>query len=304
VSTRQRLSLSLRLRVFVPVSKFEPRVPQTALLPAPGLVTEAHNGQGTPPGLTFPTSPRVLAHLAVSPRPRRGSSERVREGKSLEFGVAASMGASGKWIRTLVGLRPAAERERPGGAGKGRKWSRLWRSSSSQRGSSAAPSEAPSEASSAADALTSSVVAAVVRAPPRDFRVIRQEWAAVRIQSAFRAFLVRRLTRRRRRARGVILGAKRKNVAFSPSLFLVGARAAQARRALRALRGIVRLQALVRGRRVRKQLAVTLKCMNALVRVQERARDRRARISADGRDSQDILDDRTGRADPVKEAEV
>ncbi|KAG2591148.1 protein IQ-DOMAIN 1-like [Panicum virgatum] len=177
------------------------------------------------------------------------------------------MGASGKWIRTLVGLRPAAEREPPGGgAGKGRKWSRLWRSSSSQRGSSAPPSEAPSEASSAADALTSSVVAAVVRAPPRDFRLIRQEWAAVRIQSAFRAFL--------------------------------------ARRALRALRGIVRLQALVRGRRVRKQLAVTLKCMNALVRVQERARDRRARISADGRDSQDILDDRTSRADPVKEAEA
>ncbi|CAO1945718.1 unnamed protein product [Urochloa humidicola] len=183
------------------------------------------------------------------------------------------MGASGKWIRTLVGLRPAAaERERPGGAGKGQKWSRLWRSSSwSQRGSSAPPSEAPSEADAtpaAADALSSSVVAAVVRAPPRDFRVIRQEWAAVRIQSAFRAFL--------------------------------------ARRALRALRGIVRLQALVRGRRVRKQLAVTLKCMNALVRVQERARDRRARISADGRDSQsqDVFGDRTGRADPVKEAEA
>jgi len=218
------------------------------------------------------------------------------------------MGASGKWIRTLVGLRPAAERERPsGGAGKGRKWSRLWRSSSSQRGSSAPPSEGPSEASSAADALSSSVVAAVVRAPPRDFRLIRQEWAAVRIQSAFRAFLVRRLTRRRRRrrARGVVVGAKRENAAFFPSLFpVVGARAAQARRALRALRGIVRLQALVRGRRVRKQLAVTLKCMNALVRVQEHARDRRARISADGRDSQDILDDRTGRADPVKEAEV
>ncbi|KAG0539126.1 hypothetical protein BDA96_03G295700 [Sorghum bicolor] len=176
------------------------------------------------------------------------------------------MGASGKWIRTLVGLRPAAERERPGAAGKGRKWSRLWRSSSSQRGSSAPPSEAPSEASSTVDALSSSVVAAVVRAQPRDFRVIRQEWAAVRIQSAFRAFL--------------------------------------ARRALRALRGIVRLQALVRGRRVRKQLAVTLKCMNALVRVQERARDRRFRISADGRHSEDILDDRSGHADPVKEAET
>ncbi|KAE8819690.1 E3 ubiquitin-protein ligase BRE1-like 2 [Hordeum vulgare] len=35
---------------------------------------------------------------------------------------------------------------------------------------------------------------------------------------------------------------------------------------MRALRGIVRLQALVRGRRT--QLAVTFKCMQALVRVQ------------------------------------
>uniref|UniRef100_A0A0E0DNQ2 DUF4005 domain-containing protein n=1 Tax=Oryza meridionalis TaxID=40149 RepID=A0A0E0DNQ2_9ORYZ len=178
------------------------------------------------------------------------------------------MGASGKWIRTLVGLRPAAEREkeRGGGGGKGRKWSRLWRSSSSQRGrGNASASEVYSETSSSADAL-SSVVAAVVRAPPRDFRLIRQEWAAVRIQTAFRAFL--------------------------------------ARRALRALRGIVRLQALVRGRRVRKQLAVTLKCMQALVRVQARARDRRARISADGLDSQDMLDERGGRVDPVKEAEA
>ncbi|KAK3165226.1 hypothetical protein QOZ80_1AG0030510 [Eleusine coracana subsp. coracana] len=182
------------------------------------------------------------------------------------------MGASTKWIRTLVGLRPAAERERPGfgGGGKGRKWSRLWRSSSSQRGSggtgnNVSASEAPSEASSTADAL-SSVVAAVVRAPPRDFRVIRQEWAAVRIQTAFRAFL--------------------------------------ARRALRALRGIVRLQALVRGRRVRKQLAVTLKCMNALVRLQERVRDRRARVSVDGRDPQDVPEGRRDRDDPVKEAEA
>lgn len=70
---------------------------------------------------------------------------------------------------------------------------------------------------------------------------------------------------------------------------------------MRALRGIVRLQALVRGRRVRKQLAVTLKCMNALVRVQERARDRRARVSADARDSHDVPE---VRRDPVREAEV
>ena len=108
------------------------------------------------------------------------------------------MGASGKWIKTLVGLKPAAaEKEKHGGSGKGRKWSRLWRSSSGgqQRGAaSAAASEVSETSSSAADAL-SSVVAAVVRAPPKDFRVIRDEWAAVRIQTAFRGFLVRRRRR-------------------------------------------------------------------------------------------------------------
>ncbi|KAF0926492.1 hypothetical protein E2562_025984 [Oryza meyeriana var. granulata] len=171
------------------------------------------------------------------------------------------MGASGKWIKSLVTLKaPSSE------GTKGRKWTRLWRSSSSASASTTGASGAgdASEASSEADAF-SSVVAAVVRAPPRDFRVIRQEWAAVRIQAGFRAFL--------------------------------------ARRALKALRGIVRLQALVRGRLVRRQLAVTLKCMNALLRVQERARERRAPCSADGRDSHDALAERDGRADHVKQAE-
>ena len=59
---------------------------------------------------------------------------------------------------------------------------------------SAAASEISETSSAAADAL-SSVVAAVVRAPPKDFRVIRQEWAAVRIQTAFRGFLVGRSRR-------------------------------------------------------------------------------------------------------------
>jgi hypothetical protein len=80
----------------------------------------------------------------------------------------------------------------------------------------------------------------------------------------------------------------------------------QARRALKALRGIVRLQALVRGRLVRRQLAVTLGRMQALLRVQERAMERRARCSADGGDSksQDALGDRNARADHAREAEV
>ena len=54
----------------------------------------------------------------------------------------------------------------------------------------------------------------------------------------------------------------------------------QARRALRALKAVVRIQALFRGRQVRKQAAVTLRCMQALVRVQARIRAQGVRMSS------------------------
>ncbi|KAL6520362.1 hypothetical protein OROMI_032542 [Orobanche minor] len=73
--------------------------------------------------------------------------------------------------------------------------------------------------------------------PVGDADMTRQEQAAAKVQAAFRSYL--------------------------------------ARRAFRALKGIIRLQALIRGHLVRRQAVATLRCMRAIVKFQALARGRK-----------------------------
>ncbi|KAK4417684.1 protein IQ-DOMAIN 31 [Sesamum alatum] len=80
--------------------------------------------------------------------------------------------------------------------------------------------------------------------PVDDAEMRRQEQAATKAQAAFRGYL--------------------------------------ARRAFRALKGIIRLQALIRGHLVRRQAVATLRCMQAIVKFQALARGRKVRLSGAG----------------------
>ncbi|KAF8047486.1 hypothetical protein N665_3001s0004 [Sinapis alba] len=178
------------------------------------------------------------------------------------------MGGSGNWIKSLLSHKKHVDDHQQEKLSSKKKW-KLWRLSSesftsssssskecflNRRGSYGLSSLGSEPPSFSADEAFAVAMAALIRAPPKDFLLVKREWASTRIQAAFRAFL--------------------------------------ARQAFRALKAVVRIQAIFRGRQVRKQAAVTLRCMQALVRVQSRVRAHRRAPS-----------DSTELKDPAKQSE-
>lgn len=75
----------------------------------------------------------------------------------------------------------------------------------------------------------------------------------------------------------------------------------QARKALRALKGLVKLQALVRGQAVRRQTSLALKGLQSLMKIQSQACASRLKATEDEVcELKDILHVRTEESDDLK----
>ncbi|XP_074268100.1 protein IQ-DOMAIN 5-like [Silene latifolia] len=161
------------------------------------------------------------------------------------------MGVSKRWIKAFVGLQkkdksPSSEKDENittavSGAHQRKNHFISINDSSFKKHSNISEFAEDADVRLVSDIAASPSTPVEVQCDAEDHQRMREEWAATYIQTIFRGLL--------------------------------------ARRALRALKGLVRLQALFRGHSVRKQAAITLRCIQALVRLQARVRARSVRLA-------------------------
>jgi len=70
------------------------------------------------------------------------------------------------------------------------------------------------------------------------------------------------------------------------------------------LKGIVLLQALIRGHAVRSQTEETLQCMQALVKAQARVRARQVRVALENQVARKKIPEQDDQENPIREVEV
>ncbi|KAL6894578.1 hypothetical protein ACP4OV_008676 [Aristida adscensionis] len=193
------------------------------------------------------------------------------------------MGISSKWIKSLVGIRKQEKGQNAEKKEKGQNAESSETTSPADQplhkrkhsldpeGAVAAEEIAVQSEASTDDNNTQTISNSVCSDSTCEVPVSqadsdrKQDLAATVIQSAFRAFL--------------------------------------ARRALRALKGIVLLQALIRGHAVRKHTAETLQCMRALVRAQARVRARQVRVALENQVAQKKIPEQDDHENHVREIE-
>lgn len=183
------------------------------------------------------------------------------------------MGISSKWIKSLVGIKKHGKSQNAESSKERSSAAQLLhkRKHSVDTGGTLAVAEFTEQTEPSASDTNAQTISDSTTSPSTYLQVsqaqlqTKEDQAATVIQSAFRSFL--------------------------------------ARRALRALKGLVRLQALVRGHAVRKQAAETLQCMQSLVKAQARVRARQVRIALEGQVTQKKAPENNVQEDNAREIE-